>query len=96
MRLRGWHRRDRWPQNSIELRVIHLIKSFKDLRKSPIQPPRRNHKKDSTLSARSLEMTINAPIDNLPSHSLREATAMHSWAVVIAQTLEHAGVDSEH
>ena len=40
-------------------------------------------------------MTIRAPIDNLPSHSLTEATAMHSWAVVIAQTLEYAGVDSQ-
>lgn len=40
-------------------------------------------------------MTIIAPIETLPSHRLSEPTAMHSWAVVIAQALEHAGVDSQ-
>ncbi|MCG8671851.1 MAG: AraC family transcriptional regulator [Pseudomonadales bacterium] len=39
-------------------------------------------------------MTTLAPIDALPAN-LQEPTAMHSWAVVIAQTLEHAGVDSQ-
>ncbi len=40
-------------------------------------------------------MTIQAPIQDLPNGELQEPTAMHSWAVVIAQTLEHAGVDSQ-
>ena len=31
----------------------------------------------------------------LPLQAQTEPTAMHSWAVVIAQTLEHAGVDSQ-
>ena len=40
-------------------------------------------------------MTIQAPISELPDNDLHEPAAMHSWAVVIAQTLEHAGVDSQ-
>ena len=40
-------------------------------------------------------MTIQAPYQDLPRGELQEATAMHSWAVVIAQTLEHAGIDSQ-
>lgn len=40
-------------------------------------------------------MTIQAPYLEIPRSELQEATAMHSWAVVIAQTLEHAGVDSQ-
>ncbi len=40
-------------------------------------------------------MTIQAPIEQLPAHALTEPTAMHSWAVVIAQALEHSGVDSQ-
>lgn len=40
-------------------------------------------------------MTVQAPIEVLPTEHPQEATAMHSWAMVIAQTLEHAGVDSQ-
>jgi AraC-like DNA-binding protein len=40
-------------------------------------------------------MTVQAPIDHLPVQQFSEPTAMHSWAVVIAQALEHAGVDSQ-
>lgn len=40
-------------------------------------------------------MTIQAPIEQLISPALTEPTSMHSWAVVIAQALEHAGIDSQ-
>lgn len=40
-------------------------------------------------------MTLQAPIEHLPAHQITEPTAMHAWAVVIAQALEHAGVDSQ-
>lgn len=40
-------------------------------------------------------MTIQAPLEQLNSPALTEPTSMHSWAVVIAQALEHAGVDSQ-
>lgn len=40
-------------------------------------------------------MTIQAPLEQLASPALSEPTSMHSWAVVIAQTLEHAGIDSQ-
>lgn len=40
-------------------------------------------------------MTIQAPLEQLISPALGEPTSMHSWAVVIAQALEHAGVDSQ-
>lgn len=40
-------------------------------------------------------MTIVAPIEHLPAHQIGEPTAMLAWAVVIAQALEHAGVDSQ-
>ena len=40
-------------------------------------------------------MTIQAPIQQLISPALTEPTSMHSWAMVVAQTLEHAGVDSQ-
>lgn len=40
-------------------------------------------------------MSVQAPINQLSGTNLQEATAMHSWAVVIAQTLEHMGVDSQ-
>lgn len=40
-------------------------------------------------------MTILAPLQQLNCPALTEPTSMHSWAVVIAQALEHAGVDSQ-
>ena len=40
-------------------------------------------------------MTIQAPLEQLATTALTEPTSMHSWAVVIAQALEHAGVDSQ-
>ena len=40
-------------------------------------------------------MTIQAPLEQLISTTLSEPTSMHSWAVVIAQALEHAAVDSQ-
>ncbi len=40
-------------------------------------------------------MSIVAQQNNLDTASATEPTAMHSWTVVIAQTLEHAGVDSQ-
>lgn len=40
-------------------------------------------------------MTVLAPIEHLPAQPFNEPTAMHAWAVVIAQALEHAGVDSQ-
>ena len=40
-------------------------------------------------------MTIQAPLEQLASPALHEPAAMHSWTVVIAQTLEHAGIDSQ-
>ena len=36
-------------------------------------------------------MTILAPLQQLNNPALTEPTSMHSWAVVIAQALEHAG-----
>ena len=40
-------------------------------------------------------MTSISAIQNLPDQQNQEPSAMHSWAVVIAHTLEHAGVDSQ-
>ncbi|CBL45557.1 Transcriptional regulator, AraC family [gamma proteobacterium HdN1] len=40
-------------------------------------------------------MTILSPIKHLPASQTNEPTAMLAWAVVIAQTLEHAGIDSQ-
>ncbi|MCG8314792.1 MAG: AraC family transcriptional regulator [Pseudomonadales bacterium] len=40
-------------------------------------------------------MTVISPIDALPKQQIAEPTAMHSWAVVIAQTLENSGCDSQ-
>lgn len=40
-------------------------------------------------------MTVQGPINELTTDQYHEPTAMHSWAVVIAQTLEHAGIDSQ-
>lgn len=40
-------------------------------------------------------MTIQAPLEHLHSPALTEPASMHSWAVVIAQALEQAGVDSQ-
>ena len=40
-------------------------------------------------------MTTQAPLEQLIGTALSEPTSMHSWAVVIAQALEHAGVDSQ-
>ena len=40
-------------------------------------------------------MTSISAIQSLPDQQNQEPSAMHSWAVVIAHTLEHAGVDSQ-